>query len=304
MYLYKWIAYDYYMSYDDLLNCVRIPRWSLGYRYPSRPRLHGISSPFESFMGLLPKCTCRIHSQSSPLKNTKSERRGLWVWIGYVMPIVADCWLSTAILIDVIVIVSWKYRRLRLSSSTVDLKFKSPQRMINVDELSVPAPFRSLLVRNRRHRSDCRFRSSTSFPGESKCALPIRIYGRYGCRISLYHACVSLEDFECHEEAPQFWRREFCDRPSNIPSPFLPYKENAPIPILDYFLPMIRISVIRNKPITLDCGICLNYLEECSSGFLKGDDIDRRDWGELLENRRISDVLFEFVEPYIPCNDA
>jgi len=70
----------------------------------------------------------------------KSDRRGLYVRMGYVTPIVADSGLSTAGLISVLVIVSMNAFEVRLSSSPVEWKFKSPARMTNDDELDIPPP--------------------------------------------------------------------------------------------------------------------------------------------------------------------
>jgi len=84
------------------------------------------------------------------------------------MPRLADSIVSTAGFSVVVVIASRKVLDVKYSSSEVTRKFKSPQNMTNVDGVILDAPPRVSSVRKCFERSDCRFLSSASFPGESK----------------------------------------------------------------------------------------------------------------------------------------
>jgi len=107
----------------------------------------------------------------------KSDRRGLLLDSrGYVIPRLADSRDSTAGFIVVAVMASRKVLDLKCSSSHVTRKFKSPQNMSKVEGVILDAPPSVSSVRKCLERSDWRFLSSASFPGESKWALPTRIY--------------------------------------------------------------------------------------------------------------------------------
>ena len=84
------------------------------------------------------------------------------------MPRLTDSIVSTAGFSVVVVIASRKVLDLKYSSSPVTWKFKSPQNRSNVEGAILDAPPRVSSLRKCFERSDCRFLSSASFPGESK----------------------------------------------------------------------------------------------------------------------------------------
>src|SRR5277367_235411 len=128
-------------------------------------------------MGLLPKYLWCVQFHASPWYKMKSDRRGrLLDSRGYVIPTLADSIDSTVGFNVVDVIASRNVLDLKYSSSPVTRKFMSPQNMNNVQGVIWDTPTRVSSVRKCLERSDCRFLSSASFPGESKWALPIRIY--------------------------------------------------------------------------------------------------------------------------------